>query len=375
MIKLILKAWFGSTHAIKVLMQKNTHLGRICCHSPFQRNDYCKIVKSYLSTNLIKSEKFLVENSQNNSKLLFLLYNFIKKHRRVDQVELLDDYFHDKHLSVIRKINSEQALYIDNITTAKICECKNDEKKVSVIITVFNCEELVYHAVMSIINQTYDNIEIIVVNDGSTDGTLGVLEGLKVQHPSIKLYTIQNSGTYVARNVGLLYATGDYITFHDADDWAHPQRICEHMDIHKKHDDCSASLSLLARVTPDGYFHSRQIYPVDRNCMVSLMFSHELFEQLGYFRKGRFGNDTEYFERIKKFAEGKIYTIDKVLTICAQRPNSLTTTPETSNEIGKNSRRMNQMKRWRKWHKLCQLNNKTPYISFRLDQLEVIKTV
>lgn len=368
---LLLKAYFGSRNAIKILMQKNTTLGRVCCYSPFQQNSYCHVMNKYLSKDFRKVENFLLFNSKSNLRLSFLLYNFFKKNRQIDQVELLDDYFHDKHLSHIRKINLKQPLYIHNITAPKIQICDNYEIKVSVIITVYNCEELIYHAVTSIVNQTYKNIEIIIVNDGSTDNTLSILQSLKNKFSNIKMLSIENSGTYIARNVGLTYAIGDYITFHDADDWAHPQRIEEHVKIHEENDDCSGTLSLLTRVTPEGYFYAKQIYPIDRNCMLSLMFSRDIFQKIGYFRVGRFGNDSEYYERIQKFIDGKVYKIDKVLTICAQRANSLTTTPITSNEIGKNGRRMHQMKRWRQWHNLHLRKNNIPFVEFDIDNFFV----
>lgn len=370
--KLSSKAFFGSKHAIKVLMQKNSSLGRVCCYSPFQsKNPYCKIVRNYFSTNLAKSEAFFIRNSKHNPSVLFLYYNFIKKHLHTEKVELLDAYFSSKSLTVLSKLDDNKALYVDNVKTAELPKCNIGDEKVSVIITVHNCDSLVYDAVMSIVNQTYENIEVIVVDDGSTDNTPSVLKQLRDTYPSIKLFSIQNSGTYIARNVGLLHARGDYITFHDADDWAHPQRVCEHIQAHKSHSNCSATLSLMARITPDGYFYSKQIYPVDRNCMVSLMFSRTTFQKLGFFKQGRIGNDSEYFERIKNFCEGEIGTIDKVLTICAQRPNSLTTTLETSNEIGKNQKRMHQMKRWRRWHKLYKSRSKVPYVSFNINKIEV----
>lgn len=368
---IFLKAWFGSAYAVKILIQIHSEIGRFCCYSPFQRNIYCKVINNYFSKNIKKSVQYFNKLSKTNTRVIFVLYNFLKMNGEKSELSLLDGYFENKKLIPIRKIDSSKEFYIDNVKTLSASDNIKNNIKVSVIITVYNCEALVAHAVMSIINQTYENIEIIVVNDGSTDNTLSILKSLKHEFPDIKLLSINNSGTYIARNVGLTYSRGDLITFHDADDWAFPQRIEEHIKIHEKNNDCSGTLSLLTRVTPEGYFYSKQIYPVDRNCMLSLMFSRDVFNRLGYFKKGRFGNDSEYYERIKKFSEGKIYSIDKVLTICAQRPNSLTTTSETSNEIGKNKKRMHQMKRWRKWYKLCKSKNKIPFVLFNADLMKI----
>jgi len=371
MLKLIFKAWFGSLYAVKVLMQTRAKIGKFCCYSPFQRNIYCKVINKYFSKNINKSVKYFNQLSKTNTRVFFVLYNFLKMNGGKSELSLLDGYFEDIKLMPIRKIDNLKAFYIDNVKYLSIPHDVNGRYKVSVIITVYNCEELIHYAVMSIVNQTYKNIEIIIVNDGSTDNTLEILESLKNEFPNIKLYSIKNSGTYIARNVGLTYTTGDFITFHDADDWGHPQRIYEHLKIHEENSDCSATVSKLVRITSDGFFHAKQIYPIDRNCMLSLMFSKDIFNKLGYFKKGRFGNDSEYYERIKKFDEGKIYTIDKVLTMCAQRPNSLTTTPETSNELGKNKKRMHQMRRWRQWHHLHLRKKKTPFVRFNADNFFV----
>jgi glycosyltransferase involved in cell wall biosynthesis len=87
--------------------------------------------------------------------------------------------------------------------------------KVSVIIPAYNCENYIGAAIDSILGQNYPSLEILVVDDGSTDSTADVLEtfGDKVQVISQK-----NSGSAVARNIGLEKSTGDYIAFLDSDD-------------------------------------------------------------------------------------------------------------------------------------------------------------
>lgn len=86
---------------------------------------------------------------------------------------------------------------------------------VSVIIPAYNCASFVAEAVQSALDQDYEPKEIIVVNDGSSDGTLAVLRGFR---DSIRLIDQKNSGPPVARNAGLVAARGDYIAFLDADD-------------------------------------------------------------------------------------------------------------------------------------------------------------
>ena len=87
--------------------------------------------------------------------------------------------------------------------------------KFSIIIPTYNCEEFIEECLNSIFSQTYKNIDVIVVNDCSTDNTLKVLEG----YPQIKVFsTPVNSRQGAARNIGLDNCTGDYVLFIDADD-------------------------------------------------------------------------------------------------------------------------------------------------------------
>jgi glycosyltransferase involved in cell wall biosynthesis/SAM-dependent methyltransferase len=90
--------------------------------------------------------------------------------------------------------------------------------KVSVIIPVYNGESFITNAVESVQNEGYDNWECILIDDGSTDGTLAVLKTLEAEDERIKVLTQKNQGPGVARNFGIENSTGKYIRFLDADD-------------------------------------------------------------------------------------------------------------------------------------------------------------
>lgn len=91
--------------------------------------------------------------------------------------------------------------------------------KVSIIIVAYNIENYIERCMESVVNQSFKNIEIIVVNDGSTDGTLKILNKFKESDNRIKIITQENNGVMEARNTGFNYATGEYILFVDGDDW------------------------------------------------------------------------------------------------------------------------------------------------------------
>lgn len=93
--------------------------------------------------------------------------------------------------------------------------------KVSVIIPVYNTEKYLPRCLDSIINNSYKNLEIICVNDGSTDGSEDVLNKYKTKDKRIIVIDKKNQGVSAARNTGMACATGDGIAFIDSDDWIH----------------------------------------------------------------------------------------------------------------------------------------------------------
>lgn len=91
--------------------------------------------------------------------------------------------------------------------------------KISVIIPVYNVEKYLRECLDSVVNQTLKDIEIICVNDGSTDNSLEILKEYEKQDSRIKIIDKKNEGAGAARNLGLKSATGDYVIFFDSDDY------------------------------------------------------------------------------------------------------------------------------------------------------------
>ncbi len=108
-------------------------------------------------------------------------------------------------------------------------------KKISVIIPAYNAEQTIERCISSIQNQTHKNLEIIVVNDGSTDSTEDIVKYLQLCDERIKLISIPNGGVSHARNVGIYNATGDYIAFVDSDDYIDSDMYECLIDIAKKY--------------------------------------------------------------------------------------------------------------------------------------------
>ncbi|WP_112182166.1 glycosyltransferase family 2 protein [Paraliobacillus zengyii] len=190
---------------------------------------------------------------------------------------------------------------------------KNSNIKISVIIPVYNAEAVVDTALTSIINQTWRNIEVLVVDDCSTDNTLDIVKKYQSEDKRIKLLkTKRNGGAYLARNLALKEAKGEFVTINDADDWSHPQKIQLQAEHLLKNKSIIANMSEQARATNDLKFYRRgkpgnYIF----GNMSSLMFRREkVLNKVGYWDAVRFAADSEFIKRIKKsFGEKTVVEI------------------------------------------------------------------
>lgn len=91
--------------------------------------------------------------------------------------------------------------------------------KVSIIVPIYNCEKYLKKCINSILNQTYKNIEVILINDGSDDSSGKICDRYAKKFTCIKVFHTVNSGVSNARNIGIKNSTGDYIQFVDSDDY------------------------------------------------------------------------------------------------------------------------------------------------------------
>jgi len=98
---------------------------------------------------------------------------------------------------------------------------------VSTIIPVYNRPQMIVESVESVLAQTYRPIEVIIVDDGSTDDTLKVIEALAAQHTEITVISQANAGPGAARENGRLIAQGEFIQYHDSDDLLLPTKFSQ----------------------------------------------------------------------------------------------------------------------------------------------------
>lgn len=108
---------------------------------------------------------------------------------------------------------------------------------ISVVIPLYNKEKQIAHTLRSVLNQTLQNFEVVIVDDGSTDGSVAEVE--KFEDSRIRLIHQQNAGVSAARNRGIDEATGELIAFLDADDEWKPEYLATQYHLYQKYPDCS----------------------------------------------------------------------------------------------------------------------------------------
>ena len=166
------------------------------------------------------------------------------------------DELNQKHEADIKPIK----LLVKAVRKIRKLKQKNQKKinstspKVSVILPIYNVDKYLAQSLDSLINQTLTEIEIICVNDGSTDNCYSILEEYKQKDNRIKVIHTKNQGTGAARNTGLKIATGECIGFVDPDDWAKPNMFERLYNlIQEKQAD-------IVMFIPDGYNEQKSTY-------------------------------------------------------------------------------------------------------------------
>lgn len=220
--------------------------------------------------------------------------------------------------------------------------------KLSIIIPVYNVEKYVEKCIRSCENQNIpkDDYEVIVVNDGSPDGSLTIVERVAKEYPNIKVISQENGGLSAARNTGMQHADGEYYMFVDSDDWI--EENCLGKLIKKIKDENPDALAICAANIINGEPKRRQSY-LDETPMTgqdvllmgislcapfSIWKSSFLKNNNLYFYKGIFHEDTEFSPRAYYLANKVSFTND-IIYFVYQNPTSITRTFNPKKEFDK----------------------------------------
>jgi glycosyltransferase involved in cell wall biosynthesis len=189
--------------------------------------------------------------------------------------------------------------------------------KVSVIIPLFNQKKYIGEAIESVLDQTYSNTEIIVVNDGSTDDPFPVIERFIKR---IRLINQENRGLAEARNTGIKAAEGTYIQFLDADDLLHKNKLSRQLEFSLRQNAdityCEVDMFFdeSKRIVPIGIGKIDDIFPYYYNFWLpyptpihSLLFNRNIFKRFGVFKGELKANEDRYLMSILA-AKGVVFS-------------------------------------------------------------------
>jgi glycosyltransferase involved in cell wall biosynthesis len=195
----------------------------------------------------------------------------------------------------------------------------------TVVMSVYGADESLRTAVRSILEQTYTNLELLVVDDCSPAEHTAAIDALAALDPRITVLRMpENGGTYRVRNLALAHARGELVTFQDSDDWSHPERLARQVAALQQRPDAVASLSSWVRMTPELVLN-RVGYAATRVNASSMMFRRDpVVARLGGFDTVRKDADSEFRDRLAAtYGEDAIVVLPDVLAVAQLTADSL----------------------------------------------------
>jgi glycosyltransferase involved in cell wall biosynthesis len=220
----------------------------------------------------------------------FIFWNDLNIFKKIPKIELNKIL---KTLS-IEKFIDELIISINKQITEKYSK---NNKKVSVIIPNYNNGLFIEKCINSILSNTWENLEVIFIDDLSTDNSLEIVKSKFSENPKVRIYQNHtNMGTYYSINRGIILATGNYILNVGSDDFLEPDMIEVCMNsANWKNWGYGVNFQRLY-VRPNNI---NQVTHINRSNSFVFLFRRELFNRLGYFQNSRFGADSEYLKRAK----------------------------------------------------------------------------
>jgi hypothetical protein len=237
-----------------------------------------------------------------------------------------------------------------------------DGPLVTIVVSVFKPTASLLGALRSLVEQTWRNLQIVLVDDASPEEYEPVFAQARALDERIEyVRTPVNGGAYRARNFGITHARGEYVGFHDSDDWSHPERIERQVRVFDTQPGVVATLSKAVwlysdlRITRPGTQPFARIAP-------SLIFRREqVLERLGPFDDLRRAADTEFIERLATvFGREAVVTLDEPLSLYQLTAGSLS---RADFRVGwHRDARVSYHSAFRHWHRQIAENHASPVI-------------
>ncbi|WP_341887618.1 glycosyltransferase family A protein [Variovorax sp. YR752] len=250
-----------------------------------------------------------------------------------DRLTLLNRFFNECGLREVGLLDDHAPLSVTNLRQLELPPSATAATpRLSVVLTAFNAEAYVAAAMRSVLDQEMRELELIAVDDCSSDGTWTAMQVLAASDERVTAVRLaRNLGTYAAKNVGLELASGEFVAFQDADDWSHPDRFSRCLALLDQNPRCVAVSCSYIRLTDTGQFHSTKLWPMTRWTPNSMMFRRlDVLNRVGFLDENRFGADSEFVSRVRaQFGSAALLKLQLPLIVAAHRSGSLTTSQET----------------------------------------------
>lgn len=220
---------------------------------------------------------------------------------------------------------------------------------VSVIVPAYNVQKYISEALQSLVCQTWQSFEVLIVNDGSTDGTAEAVEPWCQRDPRFHLLSKPNGGLASSRNWGIRHARGEFIALLDADDRYLPQKLATHVEILQHHSEVGIVYSVSRIIRDDGRptwltLSGRPIHSDPLLAMLcknfighgsNAIFRRALFDQIGGFNESlRSCEDLDFWLKVAEQGSHRFYRHPQVLCEYRVRPSGLSFNVKKMQECG-----------------------------------------
>jgi len=246
-----------------------------------------------------------------------------------DQLHYMNVALKQSKLLKLDLIDEEKPFSVDNITCRQdedyASKINTDGPLVTIIMTTWNSVDTIGYAVNSILEQTYKNLEVILVDDASSDETPNMIKEMASRDKRIVPVLLKkNGGTYVAKNQGRAIAKGVFVTCQDSDDWAHPEKINMLVKVMIENENLVGVECGHVRISEESGLQRRAAGTMRRDAS-SLMYRREQIDQaLGFYDTVRAGADGEFKFRMQRyFGVENTYYVKDLLSIVAWADGTL----------------------------------------------------
>lgn len=255
-----------------------------------------------------------------DSNLAFRRADFAEQNRKLSEV------FAAYGLSQTKLKDPGKPFSVLNLESDAPAAIRAETPLVTVLIATFNTEATIGAVCRSLLAQTYGNLELVVVDDASTDLTREIVREFTETDKRVRLLTLEeNQGTYTAFNHGLRAAKGEFVTCQGADDWAHPEKISTLVSALQENPDAVATKTRKVRCAESDGLESSPTGYITRD-ISSLTYRREVVtRELGYYDTVRCSGDTEFLQRLRyRFGTNSILNLPAVTGVCDWSSNGLT---------------------------------------------------